>query len=77
MLLPKPLPAGEKVPAIMSMTRYWRWHQGDQPNTPFFTSHGFAQLLVDARGTGASFGVWRAPFSQDEIKDYGEVVNWI
>src|SRR5204862_329719 len=27
--------------------------------------------------TGASFGVWRVPFSQDEIKDYGEVVNWI
>src|SRR5262249_12090830 len=43
----------------------------------FFISNGYAQVLVDARGTGASFGVWRAPFSQDEIKDYGEVVNWI
>jgi len=32
---------------------------------------------VDARGTGASFGIWGAPFSPEEVKDYGEVVNWI
>ena len=75
-VLPKDLPAGEKIPAIMNMTRYWRSHQGDKPGT-FFPSHGYAQVFVDARGTGASFGVWRAPFSQNEIKDYGEVVKWI
>ena len=74
-VLPKELPAGEKIPAIMNMTRYWRSHQGDKPGT-WFPSHGYAHVLVDARGTGASFGIWRAPFSQDEIKDYGEVVNW-
>lgn len=75
-VLPKPLPAGEKLPAIMSMTRYWRSNQGDKPGA-WFPSHGYAHVLVDARGTGASYGIWRAPFSQDEIKDYGEVVNWI
>src|SRR5215475_12751965 len=75
-VLPKPLPASEKLPAIMSMTRYWRSRTGDKPAT-FFPSHGYDQALVDARGTGASFGIWRAPFSQDEIRDYGEVVNWI
>ncbi len=75
-VLPKDLPAGEKIPAILNMTRYWRAHQGDDPNA-FFPSHGYATVFVDARGTGASFGVWKAPFSQDEIKDYNEVVNWI
>lgn len=75
-VLPKPLVAGAKVPAIMHMTRYWRSNQADKP-APFFPSHGYAQVFVDARGTGASFGVWRAPFAPDEVKDYGEVVNWI
>ena len=75
-VMPKDLPAGEKIPAIMNMTRYWRARQGGSPAT-FFPSHGYAAVFVDARGTGASFGVWRAPFSQDEVKDYSEVVNWI
>jgi putative CocE/NonD family hydrolase len=76
LVMPKDLPADEKIPAIMNMTRYWRAKQGDSPST-FFPSHGYANIFVDARGTGASFGVWRAPFSQDEIKDYSEVVNWV
>jgi uncharacterized protein len=75
-VLPKNLPATEKVPTIMNMTRYWRSRQGDQPGI-WFPSHGYARVAVDARGTGASFGVWRAPFSPDEVKDYGEVVDWI
>lgn len=75
-VLPKDLPPSEKIPAIMNMTRYWRSRQGGQPQT-WFTSHGYAHVSADARGTGASFGVWRAPFSQDEIRDYGEVVKWI
>ena len=76
LVLPKELPATEKIPAIMNMTRYWRAKQG-QSSSLFFPSHGYATVFVDARGTGASFGVWRAPFSQDEIKDYGEVAEWI
>jgi putative CocE/NonD family hydrolase len=75
-VLPKPLQSGEKVPVIMNMTRYWRANQAAKPQT-FFPSHGYACVFVDARGTGASFGIWRAPFSPDEIKDYGEVVDWI
>ncbi|HKP37971.1 MAG TPA: CocE/NonD family hydrolase [Pyrinomonadaceae bacterium] len=75
-VLPKNLPAGEKIPTIMNMTRYWRSRQGDQPGG-WFPSHGYARVMVDARGTGASFGVWAAPFSPDEVKDYGEVAAWI
>lgn len=76
LVLPKDLPADQKLPAVLVMTRYWRAKQGDGPGT-FLPSHGYATLFVDARGTGASFGVWKAPFSQDEVKDYSEVVHWI
>lgn len=76
LVLPNDLPAGQKIPAILNLTRYWRAQQGGEPNA-FIPSHGYATLFVDARGTGASFGVWKAPFSQDEVKDYSEVVNWI
>src|SRR5215216_3525035 len=75
-VLPKDLPEGEKIPAVMTMTRYWRGRQGVQPATSL-PVHGYAHVFIDARGTGSSFGAWKAPFSQDEIKDYNEVVNWI
>jgi uncharacterized protein len=75
-VLPKGLAPGEKIPTIMNMTRYWRSRQGEQPGT-WFPRYGYARVAVDARGTGASYGIWQAPFSPDEIKDYGEVVNWI
>jgi putative CocE/NonD family hydrolase len=86
--LPKGLPAGEKVPSILIMARYWRSFQlrmtqpGKVPMGPrpaiadFLTSYGYAVITVDARGTGASFGTWQYPFSPEEIADYGEVVAW-
>lgn len=76
LVLPKDLPADKKIPAIMTMTRYWRAKQGGDPNA-FLPSHGYATVFIDARGTGASYGVWKAPFSQDEVKDFSEVVNWL
>ena len=76
LVLPKDLPAETKIPALLTMTRYWRAQQSGQPSA-FIPSHGYATVFVDARGTGASFGVWKAPFSQEEVKDYNEVVNWI
>ena len=75
-VLPQGLPENEKIPAVMSMTRYWRGKQGEQPSSSL-PAHGYAHVFVDARGTGASYGVWKAPFSQDEVNDYNEVVKWI
>ena len=76
LVMPKDLPADKKIPAVLTMTRYWRAKQDGQPNAAL-PSHGYATVFVDARGTGASYGVWKAPFSQDEVKDYREVVDWI
>lgn len=41
----------------------------------YLVQRGYAQLTVDARGTGSSEGRWAA-FSLRENKDAGEVVEW-
>ena len=45
------------------------------PSDDYLVKRGYAQLTVDARGTGSSEGVWEA-FSPRETKDFGEVVGW-
>ena len=79
LILPKNLPSGTKLPAVLIATRYWRAYNG-QPVTPgqkFWVNHGYAVVSMDVRGTGASFGRWPYPWSKDEISDLGSVVKWI
>lgn len=38
---------------------------------------GYAIALVDARGTGASFGAWSGPFSPEEADDAADVTAWL
>jgi putative CocE/NonD family hydrolase len=78
-VLPKDLPAGARIPAIIEQTRYWRAEKGKGANSyqRFFASHGYAVVWVDVRGTGASFGSWPTPWSREEIKDGGEIIDWI
>lgn len=84
--LPKELPEGVKIPTIIKQTRYWRaveyrWpvsaFTGSEDFESFFTSHGYAVVLMDARGSGASFGTRPYPWSPDEVRDGYEVVDWI
>lgn len=77
--LPKDLPADAKLPTVMQLTRYHRAGEGAAVSgfQKFFTSYGYAVVSVDARGTGASFGLWTMPWSRDEIADGGEVVAWV
>ncbi len=37
---------------------------------------GFAVVLADLRGTGASFGVWDGPFAAVEARDAHELIEW-
>jgi putative CocE/NonD family hydrolase len=78
-LLPKDLPSGVKIPALLSITRYWRAAENRQPDNlqKFFVGYGYALIMVDVRGTGASFGTWTMPWSKEEIEDYGKVVDWV
>lgn len=43
---------------------------------PYMTTHGYATVVVDVRGTGNSGGDWEA-FGEKEQADYGEVVDWV
>ena len=78
-MLPQGLPPAAKIPALLSFTRYWRAKEGREPDNlqKFFVGHGYAVVMVDVRGTGASFGVWTMPWSKEEVRDYGEVVDWV
>ncbi len=90
LILPQGTAQGTKLPTIVIPTRYWRsmklWlpsppgkspqaHRG--PVADFFGEHGYAVVVVDARGSGASFGTWLYPWTPTEIADNGEVVTWI
>jgi hypothetical protein len=41
------------------------------------TRYGLAVVTVDARGTGASYGSQQYPFSEEEVEDGGDIVDWI
>lgn len=42
-----------------------------------FNRAGFAYVIADARGTGASYGQVSIPVGPEEIADYHEVIEWI
>jgi putative CocE/NonD family hydrolase len=85
--LPKGLAEGDKIPAILWQTRYWRsmeFRKGlrwlaDKPRDieKYFVSRKYAWINVDARGSGASYGHRDMEWSPDEIRDGKEIVDWI
>lgn len=89
--LPKDLPEGEKIPALLYQTRYWRGAKFSWPFSMFLDNfigeagqlmvpvilNGYALIAIDARGSGASFGQRDHPWTEDEVKDGVEVVDWI
>ncbi|GAB7079550.1 CocE/NonD family hydrolase [Megalodesulfovibrio paquesii] len=83
--LPAGLSSEVRIPVILLPTRYWRrwnlrWPASALTDAPLatrmFTDYGYAVVSIDARGTGASFGVQNYPWSSDEIEDYLEVLDW-
>lgn len=87
-LLPEGLEAGRRVPAVVLQTRYvrgfdYRWPFGRFLRGRFdataeeIVRHGYAWLMVDARGSGASFGTRPYPYAPDEVHDGEEVLDWI
>ena len=92
-VLPEDLEAGARIPALLSQTRYWRAKELRAPFKwfltpellepdfrdfqPYFTSHGYAVVILDVRGTGASFGESPHPWPDDSVSDAADVVDWI
>jgi uncharacterized protein len=91
--VPPDLEGEERLPAIMVTTRYWRAQDmgpvyrllvgvGEEqvPNIHManqWNDEGYALVVVDARGSGASFGQRPVEWSDVEVADLGEVVEWI
>jgi hypothetical protein len=85
--LPSDLRPGERLPAILRQTRYWRstrlrrpWCWLLPPILPLardFVRRGYAWIDVDVRGSGASGGWQPHPWGPDEIADGARVVDWI
>lgn len=88
-MLPANLDPDTRLPLVMIMARYWRSMELRVPQRPekallgpreaiadYLIPRGFAMVVVDARGTGASTGASRHPWSADELADYGEVAAW-
>ena len=89
--LPKKL-KDTQVPTIIYLTRYVRSLRAKIPfkwlkhpvlavvpeeEIKFFTKHGYACIIVDVRGSGASLGERKMEFSPAEVKDGAEVVDWV
>ena len=81
---------GERLPAVLVIARYWRSLQLRMPSPPnkapigpredvpdALLARGFAVVVMDVRGAGASFGVSRHPWTPEEVSDYGEIAAWI
>ncbi|MFE7720525.1 CocE/NonD family hydrolase [Nocardia rhizosphaerihabitans] len=78
-VLPEGDGADTKLDTILVMTRYWRGEKGQTSNkyANLFAPHGYAVVVGDVRGTGASFGQWPHHRARAETLDYGEVIDWI
>jgi putative CocE/NonD family hydrolase len=84
--LPADLDSTETIPTLLQATRYWRARQNVSGNfaddNRFVDAEnvnhaGYALVLVDARGSGASFGTRPYEMSVAEANDYAEIVDWI
>src|SRR5688572_28641427 len=85
--LPQGAAAGPKFPTIAVATPYYRRFRTAGPvaeYTPMafryrdaFVPRGYAMVVVDVRGTGASFGTRDSFRSPKEREDFGEIAQWI
>ena len=90
---PADLEPDQQVPTILLSTRYWRVQQPAFVSRALmglglieginysvrdaFNKAGYAYVLVDARGSGASSGTRTLEWSPDEIADMTYIVDWI
>lgn len=90
--LPRKMEEGEKVPAIFYLTRYVRtvelkkfvkglqnpgFGQIAKAEVDFFTRNHYAVVIVDAMGSGASYGSRMMDFTMEEMQDGAEVMDWV
>ncbi len=88
--LPSDASATDRFPTVLLFTPYYRRFKVREPHPPtvldapncghyrdFFVPQGYAVVVVDVRGTGASFGArtgFRSPLERDDARD---VADWV
>ena len=78
---------GERLPTIVVFTRYFRASElrfpfnillsNDSGHRNRLAAAGYASVMVDVRGSGASFGFRQRELSEREIADFPQVVDWV
>lgn len=68
--------ASGPVPTVVYFYPYGRNLNLAGGTDGYFASNGYAELVVDVRGTGASGGTWEL-FAEAEQADYAEVIRWV
>jgi putative CocE/NonD family hydrolase len=93
LILPQGMTRESRLPAILIQTRYWRelelripfrWLIRPESLNPrtrgligFITGHGYAMVIIDERGTGASFGTWPYPWHDHILEDMHDTIDWV
>jgi putative CocE/NonD family hydrolase len=91
--LPADAPPAEKLPTILSVTPYFRALEFRSPLfsrvvkklavvgaaefAEQITPYGFAHVVMELRGAGASFGSRRSRMMPDAVSDGSDVIDWI
>ncbi len=79
-------PVETPLPVIWTQTRYhrasYRYDFVDSmvnttPDLQLLVEHGYVIVVVDARGSGASFGSYAGIFSEAEARDAYEITEWL
>lgn len=75
-----------KLPTLVQFERYWRSSVSlkEKDSLPklyglskYFSDNGYVIVVVDTRGSGASFGTRVSEYSVQEVMDAGKVLDWI
>ena len=76
---PAQIPEGG-APALLEYLPYrlddWTWVR-DSERHPYYAAHGYVSVRVDIRGTGSSQGHFIDEYSEVELDDGIEVINWL
>src|SRR5688572_25444392 len=85
--LPQGPTAPKAFPTIVIATPYYRRFRTEGPVAEYspmafryrdaFVPRGYAMVVVDVRGTGASFGARDSFRSPNEREDFREIADWI
>jgi putative CocE/NonD family hydrolase len=70
-------PVSTPLPVLWTHNRYHREGILDWPWLRTLLRYGYVIASVDVRGSGASFGTYRGPFSPEETRDAYDITEWL